>query len=85
MGISPYIVRDVVLDILNDELDERIWRLRHQCHWSIERIGRWVGLGRSTVSRRLFKLERRHGIRRPRRVPKARTVRLTSLSSVFNV
>jgi DNA-binding Lrp family transcriptional regulator len=72
------------LDILNNELDERIWRLRQQCHWTIPRIARWVGLSNSTVHRRLTDLERRHGIRRPRKVPRRRKVRLTSLSTVFN-
>lgn len=68
----------------NSELDERIWNLRHQSHWTIRRIARRVGVSIGTVCTRLAWLERRHGIRRPTRTPKRRRIRLTSLSTVFN-
>jgi hypothetical protein len=76
-------VKEEVLDILNNAFDNRIWRLRHESHWTIRRIARWLGVSAGTVCTRLAYLERRHGIRRAR-TPKRRRIRLASLSTVFN-
>ncbi|HEY8749701.1 MAG TPA: hypothetical protein VIM11_17080 [Tepidisphaeraceae bacterium] len=73
-------------DILNPELDARLWYLRHDCHWTIRRIARWLNLSTGTVSHRLNLLQlQRQGYRHRRRPsPQKRKFRPISLSGVFN-
>jgi IS30 family transposase len=76
-----------VSDLFDDEFDRRLWRLRHDNHWSIRRIARWLNLSTGTVSSRLNQLQlQQQGYRySPRPNPKRRKFRPISLSGLFNV
>ena len=65
--------------------DLRLYRLRYLCRWPMRRIARHLGVHKSTISRRLRKLDRLKPLRNRRPTPKRRNIRAISLSQVFNV
>jgi len=68
--------------------DLRLYRLRYLCRWPMRRIARHLGVHKSTISRRLRKLDRLYRLKPllPRRpAPKPRRLRAIPLSQVFNV
>lgn len=75
-------------DILQSEFDRRLWHLRHEQHWSVSRIARWLNVSTATVSRRLTQLQLQHDgyrRRRPRPSPTRRKFRPVSLSGLYNI
>lgn len=72
----------------DSDADFRLYRLRYLCRWPMRRIARHLGVHKSTISRRLRKLDRLYRLKPllPRRpTPKPRRLRAISLSQVFNV
>ena len=70
-----------MFDIIPFELERRIWRLRHESHWTVRRIARHLGLSTTTVYRYLHRnlIRSKQRLRCPRR-----RVRPMSLSGVYN-
>ena len=68
--------------------DLRLYRLRYLCRWPMRRIARHLGVHKSTISRRLKKLDYFYHLKplRPRRpTPKVRRLRAISLSQIHNI
>ena len=65
---------------------KQAWTLRQERGWTLERIGRKLGIGKAAVSRLLDRAAAREGVITTARAPvlPVRTVRPISLSGVFN-
>jgi DNA-binding MarR family transcriptional regulator len=62
---------------------QRVWVLRHQCHWDLWRIAFELRISKAAVSRLLQRASGQPRIR-TRRGFRRRRIRAVSLHSVFN-
>ena len=70
------------MDIFDEDLEHRVWRLRHNSEWTLRRIAKWCGISYGKVYYILK--SRKTRLKLPLRVKRQRA-RIYSLSDCYDV